>query len=45
LGGKSKGTTETTLDVKMVWRTNILEGDEEELEMEMGELDISLRPF
>jgi alpha-mannosidase len=45
LGGRSKGTIETTLDVKRVWKTNILEDDEEELRMEKGKLDITLGPF
>jgi alpha-mannosidase len=45
LGGTSKGTIETTLDVKQVWKTNILEDDEAELKMEKGKVDITLRPF
>ncbi|CAG8973705.1 hypothetical protein HYALB_00006976 [Hymenoscyphus albidus] len=45
LGGTSKGRIETTLDVKKVWKTNILEDDEEELEIESGKVDITLRPF
>ena len=45
LGGTSKGTIETSLDVKKVWKTNILEDDEEEFKIEKGRIDISLRPF
>jgi alpha-mannosidase len=45
LGGLSKGTIETTLDLKKVWKTNVLEDDLEEVEFEGGEVPISLRPF
>jgi alpha-mannosidase len=45
LGGRSKGTIETTLDVKKVWKTTILEDDEEEIEIENGKVNIVLRPF
>ncbi|RFU32019.1 hypothetical protein B7463_g4293, partial [Scytalidium lignicola] len=45
LGGMSKGTIETTLDVKRVWKTNVLEDDLEELPFEGGKVDIILRPF
>lgn len=45
LGGTSKGTIETSFDVKKVWKTNILEDDEEELKVEKGKVDITLRPF
>jgi alpha-mannosidase len=45
LGGTSKGTIETTLDVKKVWKTNILEDDEDELTIEKGKINITLRPF
>lgn len=45
LGGQSRGTIETTLDVKRVWKTNLLEDDEEELKLEKGRLSIQLRPF
>jgi len=45
LGGTSKGTIETTLDVKKVWKTNVLEDDEEALTIEKGKVDITLRPF
>lgn len=45
LGGKSKGCIETTLDCKRVWKTNVLEDDEEELKCEKGKIAITLRPF
>ncbi|CZS94448.1 probable alpha-mannosidase [Rhynchosporium agropyri] len=45
LGGTSKGTIETSLDVKKVWKTNILEDDEEESKIEKGKIEITLRPF
>ncbi|KAH6709277.1 glycoside hydrolase family 38 protein [Leptodontidium sp. MPI-SDFR-AT-0119] len=45
LGGTSKGTIETSLDVKKVWKTNILEDDEEEFTIEKGKIEITLRPF
>ncbi|KAG0651153.1 Alpha-D-mannoside mannohydrolase [Hyphodiscus hymeniophilus] len=45
LGGTSKGTIETSLDVKKVFRTNILEDDEDEIKIENGKVDITLRPF
>ncbi|RDW74052.1 putative alpha-mannosidase [Coleophoma crateriformis] len=45
LGGRSKGTIETSLDVKKVWKTNALEDDEEEYKIEKGKVDIVLRPF
>jgi alpha-mannosidase len=46
LGGMSKGTIETSLDVKRVWKTNLLEDDEEEIKMQKGRgIDITLRPF
>ncbi|CZT01541.1 probable alpha-mannosidase [Rhynchosporium graminicola] len=45
LGGTSKGTIETSLDVKKVWKTNILEDDEEEFKIEKGKIEITLRPF
>jgi len=45
LGGTSKGTIETTLDVKKVWKTNVLEDDEEEITIGKGKIDITLRPF
>lgn len=45
LGGRSNGTIETTLAVKKVWKTNLLEDDEEELVIVGGKVEISLRPF
>lgn len=45
LGGTSKGTIETKLDVKKVWKTNVLEDDLEEMKMKDGKIDITLRPF
>jgi alpha-mannosidase len=45
LGGKSRGTIETTLDLKRVWKTNVLEDDLEEMKVEKGKVEISLRPF
>ncbi|KAI9745137.1 MAG: Glycoside hydrolase, 38 vacuolar alpha mannosidase [Claussenomyces sp. TS43310] len=45
LGGKSRGTIETSLDVKKVWKTNILEDDLEELRIDKGQVEITLRPF
>jgi alpha-mannosidase len=45
LGGKSRGTIETTLDLKRVWKTNVLEDDLEEMKAEKGKVEISLRPF
>lgn len=45
LGGTSKGTIETSLDVKRAWKTNILEDDEEEFKIEKGKIDITLKPF
>src|SRR5450432_1058932 len=45
LGGTSKGTIETSLDVKKVWKTNVLEDDLEEVAIEKGMVEITLRPF
>ncbi|KAK5939733.1 Glycoside hydrolase, 38 vacuolar alpha mannosidase [Knufia obscura] len=45
LGGKSRGTIKTTLDVKKVFRTNMLEDDLEELKFSSGDVEIELRPF
>jgi len=46
LGGKSRGTIETTLPVKTAYKTNVLEDDGEELEISTkGKIDIELRPF
>lgn len=45
LGGRSRGTIKTTLPVKKVWKTNLLEDDEEEYKIADGEIDIELRQF
>ena len=45
-GGKSRATIRTTLPVKAVYKTNILEDDLEELEIySKGKVDIELRAF
>jgi len=45
LGGTSKGTIETTLNVQKVYKTNIMEDDEDEVKYKDGKFDITLRPF
>lgn len=51
LGGKSRGKIHTTLPVKKVWKTNILEDDEAALQIVSDprgdglSVDIELRPF
>ncbi|KAH8694121.1 alpha-mannosidase [Talaromyces proteolyticus] len=54
LGGKSRGTIHTTLPVKKVWKTNVLEDNEAELQIlsvdQQGgngnfSVNIELRPF
>ena len=45
LGGKARGTIKTSLPVKRVWKTNILEDDEGELALKNGEIAIELRSF
>ena len=47
LGGRAKGTVKlgSVLGVKKVYKTNILEDDEESLELEKGGFDIVLKPF
>jgi len=52
MGGKSRGTIQTTLDVKKVCKCNVLEDDAEECQvygrggsMEGLKVDIELRPF
>lgn len=49
LGGKSRGKIHTTLPVKKVWKTNILEDDEVALRVlsdnDGQSADIELRPF
>ena len=45
LGGKGRGTIRTSLAVKKVCRTNLLEDDEGEVEIKNGDIDIELRAF
>lgn len=45
LGGKARGTIKTSLEVKRVWKTNLLEDDGDELEIRDGEVKIELRAF
>lgn len=47
LGGTSRGTIRVNkmLDVKSVWKTNVLEDDEAKLEIKNDEVEIELRPF
>ena len=45
LGGKARGTIKSSLAVKKVWRTNLLEDDEGEVEIKNGEIAIELRAF
>ncbi|KAI8208184.1 Alpha-mannosidase [Colletotrichum sp. SAR 10_86] len=45
LGGQSKGTIETTWDVKRVYKCNLLEDDLEEIKIDDGKFNITLRPF
>ena len=47
LGGTSRGTVRLNklLEVKKVWKTNVLEDDEMELGVRHGEVEIELRPF
>lgn len=45
LGGRSKGTVETTWDVERVAKVNVLEDELEDIEIEDGKFDIVLRPF
>jgi alpha-mannosidase len=45
LGGTSKGTIETTFDVKRAWKTNLLEDDGEEVKIEQGKIGVTLNPF
>jgi alpha-mannosidase len=45
-GGKSRGIIRTTLPVKAVYKTNVLEDDEEELKVYgKGKVDIEQRPY
>ncbi len=46
LGGRSTGTITSTWDVKKVYKTNILEDDGEEVELDKdGSFQITLQPF
>lgn len=45
LGGTSRGSIRTSLGVKSVYRTNILEDDIERIKIDDGEFQIELRPF
>lgn len=45
MGGRSRGAIKTTLDVKKVYETNVLEDDLEEVKISSGEVKIELRPF
>jgi len=45
LGGKARGIIKTSLEVKRVWKTNLLEDDGDELEIRDGEVKIELRAF
>lgn len=45
LGGKARGTIQTSLAAKKVCRTNLLEDDEGEVEIKSGEIAIELRAF
>ena len=46
LGGKARGVIKTSLDVRKVWKTNLLEDDGEELVISKdGEVGIELRAF
>ena len=47
LGGTSRGSIRLSkmLDVKKVWKTNVLEDDEVDLSIRHGEVEIELRPF
>lgn len=45
LGGRARGTIKTTLGVKKVWKTNLLEDDGEVMEIKDKEVRIELRAF
>ena len=45
LGGRARGTIKTTLGVKKVWKTNLLEDDGEVMEIKDREVRIELRAF
>jgi alpha-mannosidase len=45
LGGTSRGVIETGFKVKKAWKTNVLEDEGEEIQVEEGGIRILLRPF
>ena len=45
LGGRARGTVYTTWNVDKVTKTNVLEDDLEEVEIEDGKIKIELGPF
>jgi alpha-mannosidase len=45
LGGKARGVLKCSLGVKRIWKTNVLEDDEEELKWGDGEVEVELRAF
>ncbi|KAI1322210.1 glycoside hydrolase family 38 protein [Xylariaceae sp. FL0255] len=45
LGGRGSGTITTTWEVKKVFKTNALEDDGEQIDVEDGKFSITLRPF
>ena len=45
LGGRARGAIQTCLDIKAVWKTNLLEDDGEQMVLSGGEVPIELRAF
>lgn len=45
LGGRAKGTIETSWDVKRVSKVNVLEDELEDVELKDGKFEVVLRPF
>lgn len=45
LGGRAKGTVETSWDVKRVSKVNVLEDELENVEFKDGKFEVVLRPF
>lgn len=45
LGGKARGLIKTSLAVKKVYRTDLLEDDEDAVEIKSGQIPIELRAF
>ena len=45
LGGKARGLIKTSLTVKKVYRTNLLEDDEDTVEIKSGQIPLELRAF